>query len=79
MIKSPKLKCVKMGKKEYFIEKTEQGEFAIRKPNSQRASAVEATQKKAIEKANQLDPDATIHAERVRHTEGGNPDKWRNP
>ncbi len=66
-----------MSKKEFFIEKREEGDFAIRKPNSGRASDIQPTQKEAIERAKDLDPDATIHVERVRHTEGGNPDKWR--
>jgi len=55
----------------FFIEKREQGDFAIRKPNSERASAVADTQKEAIEKARQLNPDAAIHVERVRKTSGG--------
>ena len=60
-----------------FIEKREQGAFAIRKPNSQRASAVAPTQKEAIAKAKDINPDAVIHVERVRKTNGGKPDKWR--
>jgi len=68
-----------MSRKEFFIEKRDQGDYAIRKPNSERASGVESTQKEAIEKAKELNPDATIHVERVRHTEVGNPDKWRKP
>jgi hypothetical protein len=24
-----------------------------------------------------MNPNATIHVERVRHTDGGSPDKWR--
>ncbi len=66
-----------MSKKEFFIEKRDEGDYAIRKPNSDRASDIAPTQKEAIERAKELDPDATIHVERVRHTEGGNPDKWR--
>ena len=66
-----------MNKKEFFIEKRDDGEFAIRKRNSQRASDIQPTQKEAIERAKELNPGATIHVERVRHTEGGNPDKWR--
>lgn len=66
-----------MSKNEFFIEKRPEGDFAIRKPNSDRASDVLPTQKQAIERAKELNPDAAIHVERVRHTEGGNPDKWR--
>ncbi len=60
-----------------FIERRHQGDYAIRRPNSERASAVEATQAEAIQRAREIEPDATIHVERVRHAEGGNPDKWR--
>jgi hypothetical protein len=68
-----------MSKKEFFIERREEGDYAIRKPNSERASDVQPTQKEAIERAKLLNLDATIHVERVRHTDGGKPDKWRNP
>ena len=66
-----------MGKKAFFIERTDDGEFAVRKPDSRRASDIQPTQKEAIERAKELNPGATIHVERVRYTEGGNPDKWR--
>jgi len=60
-----------------FIEKRVQGDFAIRKTNSQRASAVAPTQKEAIAKAKDINRDAAIHVERVRKTSDGSPDKWR--
>lgn len=63
----------------YFIEQREQGDYAIRQPNSQRASGVESTQAKAIEAARQMDAKATILVERVRNTDVGSPDKWRKP
>ena len=66
-----------MSKSEYFIEKRGEGDYAVRKLNSERASDVLPTQKEAIERAKELNPDATIHVERVRHTEEGGPDKWR--
>ena len=66
-----------MNKNQIFTEKRAEGDFAIRKPNSDRASDVLPTQKEAIERAKKLNPDAAIHVERVRHTPGGNPDKWR--
>ncbi|MDE1981600.1 MAG: DUF2188 domain-containing protein [Betaproteobacteria bacterium] len=66
-----------MRKNEFFIERRPQGDYAVRKPDSERASTVADTQKKAIEAAKKLNPEATIHVERVRHTKGGNPDKWR--
>jgi hypothetical protein len=73
------LKFLVMSKKEFFIERRDQGDYAIRKRNSERASYVQPTQGEAIDRAKDMDPDATIHVERVRHTEGGNPDKWRKP
>ncbi|GAB0113716.1 DUF2188 domain-containing protein [Acidisoma sp. C75] len=65
---------------EYFIEKRrDSGDFAVRRPNSNRASAIEGTQKEAIERARQMNPGATIHVERVRNVSTGHPDKWRRP
>jgi hypothetical protein len=64
-------------KNNLFIEKRAQGDFAVRRANAERASAVEPTQAKAIQRARELEPDAAVHVERVRHTAGGNPDKWR--
>lgn len=62
---------------EFFIERREQGDYAVRKPNSDRASAVTPTQGGAIDWVEQRHPDATLHIERVRHTPNGCPDKWR--
>jgi hypothetical protein len=66
-------------KKELFVEKRPQGDFAVRRPNSERASLVEKTQAEAIDSARKLEPGAAIHVERVRHTSHGKPDKWRKP
>ncbi|MBC8752911.1 MULTISPECIES: DUF2188 domain-containing protein [Paraburkholderia] len=60
-----------------YIERREDNTYAVRKPNSERASAVAPTQGQAIERAKQLNPDAAVHVERVRNTTGGKPDKWR--
>jgi len=63
-----------------FIEKREeQGDFTIRRPNADRISGHEATQGKAIERAREIDPTATIQVERVRNTNRGHRDKWRKP
>jgi hypothetical protein len=62
-----------------FVERRPEGDYAVRKPGSERASAVKPTQGEAIERAKQLNPDAAIHVERVRNTTGGSPDKWRKP
>ncbi len=65
---------------EFFIERREEeGDYAIRRPGSKRASEICDTQSDAIEKAEKLDPDATIHVERVRNTSAGTRDKWRKP
>jgi len=66
-----------MSDDEFFIEQRPEGDYAVRKPKSDRASAVEPTQAEAIARARQMNPNATIHVERVRHTDGGSPDKWR--
>lgn len=60
-----------------YIEQRAQGDYAVRRPGSARASAVEPTQAKAIERARELQPEAAVHVERVRQTNGGKPDKWR--
>ena len=62
-----------------FVERRPDGAYAIRKPGSERASAIESTQAAAIERARQLNPTATVLVERVRYTTGGKPDKWRRP
>lgn len=68
-----------MAKDRLFIEQRPQGDYAVRKPNSERASAVMPTQAEAINRAQQLNSNAQILVERVRHTSHGNPDKWRKP
>ena len=60
-----------------FIERRDEGDYAVKRPNAERASAIESTQAKAIERAKEIDPNAAIHVERVRHTSVGNRDKWR--
>lgn len=66
-----------MARAELFIERREQGDYAVRKPGSERASAVLQTQAEAIERARELNPDAAVHVERVRDTNVGGRDKWR--
>ena len=62
-----------------FVERRPEGDYAVRKPNSERASAVAPTQAEAIARAKELVPNAAIHVERVRNTEHGKRDKWRKP
>jgi len=68
-----------MSDKKLFIERRSEGDYAIRRPNSERASGVAGTQSGAIDRARQIDPDATILVERVRNTSVGRRDKWRKP
>src|ERR1039458_8025858 len=57
-----------MGKKEIYIERRPQGDYAVRRPGSDRASAVEPTQADAINRAGQIAPNASVLVERVRNT-----------
>jgi hypothetical protein len=66
-----------MAKNEVFIEKREEGDYAVRKPGSERASAVLPTQSEAVERAREMHPDAAVLVERVRDTNVGGRDKWR--
>jgi len=62
-----------------YIERRPEGDYAVRRPGSERASAVEPTQREAIERAKEIEPSSTPMVERVRNTNVGNPDKWRTP
>jgi hypothetical protein len=66
-------------KHELFVERRSEGDYAVRRGGSQRASMTAPTQKEAIEKAEKLDPNAAILVERVRDTDVGSRDKWRKP
>ncbi len=68
-----------MSDKRIFVERRPEGDYAVRKPNSERASAVLPTQSEAINRARELNHGAAPLVERVRHTTGGKPDKWRKP
>lgn len=68
-----------MASKKIFVEQRPQGDYAVRRPNSQRASDVLPTQREAIERAKELNNGTPPLVERVRHTSNGNPDKWRKP
>ena len=60
-----------------FVERRPEGDYAVRRGNSERASAVLPTQAKAISRARELNPDSSPLVERVRKTDVGNRDKWR--
>ncbi len=63
--------------KQWYIERTDDGDYSAKNGGAQRASALEGTQKEAIERAKDIDPKAPIHVERVRDTDHGSRDKWR--
>ena len=64
-------------KHELYVERRPQGDYAVRRGGSERASVTAPTQKQAIEKAEKLDPKAAVLVERVRDTSVGGRDKWR--
>lgn len=66
-----------MNKDQLYVERRDQGDYAVRKGNSQRASAVLPTQAEAIERAKELNPNGRPVVERVRNTTAGGRDKWR--
>jgi hypothetical protein len=68
-----------MTMKRLFIEQRPEGDFAVRRPNAGRASAVLPTQAEAIERARKMNPNVAPLVERVRHTSVGRPDRWRKP
>jgi hypothetical protein len=65
-----------MSDNEFFIEQRPDGRYNVSKPNAARPSAVTHTQGDGIARARELDPNATIHVERVRDVGPGR-DKWR--
>lgn len=70
---------IPLNKDQLFVERRPQGDYAVRRPNSQRASDVLPTQADAIERARELNPDTPPLVERVRYTSRGKPDQWRKP
>jgi hypothetical protein len=66
-----------VNKDQLYVERRDQGDYAVRKGNSQRASAVLPTQAEAIERAKELNPNGRPVVERVRNTTAGGRDKWR--
>jgi hypothetical protein len=66
-----------MSNKKIYVERRSEGDYAVRRAGSDRASAVELTQRAAIERARELEPGVSPHVERVRNTDVGGRDKWR--
>jgi uncharacterized protein YdaT len=65
-----------MSKQGIYVEPRTDGDYAVRKEGSKRASATAPTQKEAIARARELVPDGEIHVARVRGG-GDGPDKFR--
>ena len=67
-----------MTKKNIYVERRDdEGDYAVRRAGSERASATAPTQAEAIARAKELAPDVKPDVERVRHTSQGKPDQWR--
>jgi hypothetical protein len=64
-------------KRTYVERRPDTGEYVVVRPNYERASGVFPTQKEAIERAKELNPNMNPVVERVRHTEEGTPGRWR--
>jgi uncharacterized protein YdaT len=60
-----------------FIERRDDGKYAVKREGTQRASAVTDTQKEAIQRAKEISPGTRPDVERVRNTRSGRRDHWR--
>ena len=65
-----------MAKKVLFVEQRDDGKYKLTEKGSAKPIAVTDTQREAIDKAQRVAPDATLHVERVRDIGPGR-DKWR--
>jgi len=74
---SDEKKVIYMGRSNIYIERRTEGDYAVRRPGNDRASAVLPTQREAIERAREINPNVRPDVERVRHTTEGKPDQWR--
>lgn len=69
-----------MDNKDLFVERRPEGDYAVRRGGSKRASDVLQNQEEAIKRARELNHgEGNILVERVRYTQKGKPDKWRKP
>lgn len=46
---------------EYFVEPRKDGQWAVRLPHAERASAIKPTQEKAIQQAQRFAPEGVVH------------------
>lgn len=65
-----------MSKQGIYVEQRPDGDFAVRREDSKRASAVKPTQDAEIKRAREIEPGGKIHVERVRNVGDGR-DKFR--
>ena len=65
-----------MAKKVLFVEQRPDGKYKLTEKGNTTPLAVTKTQAKAIDKAQMIAPEATVHVERVRNIGPGR-DKWR--
>jgi hypothetical protein len=63
--------------KRLYVERQDDGRYAVKHKNAKRASAVCETQADAIDRAREMNPGHSPDVERVRHTNRGKPDQWR--
>jgi hypothetical protein len=64
---------------QFYIERNDNGDYAVKRGGADRVSAIEPTQRAAIVRARKIDPKAPIHIERQPETSVGSRDKWRKP
>jgi hypothetical protein len=67
---------MQMSDEALFIERNAVGKYEVKTSNATSARAVCDTQEEAIEQAKRMTTGA-IHVERVRDTDSGARDKWR--
>jgi uncharacterized protein YdaT len=60
-----------------YVERRDDGKYAVKREGAERASAITDTQKQAIERAKEIAPGTRPDVERVRDTDAGGRDKWR--
>lgn len=63
--------------KRLYVEQRAEGDYAVRRADSERASAVAPTQREAIQKAKEMSPGVSPRVERVRNVATGGRDQWR--
>lgn len=61
----------------FYIEPKGDGGYKFSRGGASRASGTAPTQHDAIDAAKKMDPNAAIHAARVRHVNGHHPDQFR--